>query len=304
MLLPLLAALALAGHAPADSLVRVIPTAPAETLTVTIVGPDSGAPVVIIPGLVGPAFAYRRVLPELAAAGLRAIVIEPLGVGHSTHPGGNADYSLYAQATRIGAVMDSLGVRHAVVMGHAVGTAMVLRLAWLRPDLVRRVLLVEGANLETAAVGGVKQALRFAWLIKLFGGRGRVRKELRKGLVGSSVDSSWVTDSVINGYTSGTAGDLGAVLRALKGMQNSVEPESFRPRLYEIRQPVRLLLASGPRLDGGQGLGVGRIQTLQERIPHFSAETVWGTGLHMQEEKPEVLVQELIRLAHDPEPAP
>ncbi len=302
MLLPLVTALTLAGALPADSLVRSIPTAPAETLTVTIMGPDSGPPVVIIPGLVSPAFAFRRVLPELAAAGIRAIVIEPLGVGHSGHPGGKADYSLHAQATRIGAVMDSLGAQHAVVMGHAVGTAMALRLAWLRPDLVRRVLLVEGANLETAAVGGVQQALRFAWLIKLFGGRGRVRKELRKGLIGSSVDSTWVTDSVINGYTTGTAGDLGAVLRALKGMQNSVEPESFRPRLYEIRQPVRLLLAGGPRLDGGQGLGVGRVQTLQQRIPDFSAETIWGTGLHMQEEKPEVLVRELIHLALDPEP--
>src|SRR5690606_37790917 len=124
----------------ADDLARYVVTAPAESLRVTLVGPASGTPLVVIPGLVSPAFAYRRVLPSLAAAGVRVIVIEPLGVGASARPGGKADYSIAAQAARAGAVLDTLGIANAVVAGHAVGATIALRLAVLRPDLTSRLV--------------------------------------------------------------------------------------------------------------------------------------------------------------------
>ena len=78
---------------------------------------------------------------------------------------------------------------------------------------------------------GVRKALKFSFLIKLFAGRGRVRKELKKGLLASSGDTTWVTDEVIDHYTAGPAGDIGQMLRALKAMQRSVEPDSLSPRL-------------------------------------------------------------------------
>ena len=229
MFFALLAALG-SGTVPApalDSMARFVTTAPEDSLRVTVVGPAGGPAVVIIPGLVSSAYAYREVLPPLADAGLRVFVIEPLGVGSSSRPGGQTDYSIAAQAGRIAAVMDTLGIAHAVVAGHAVGATMALRLALERPDLVGRVLLMEVGSLATAAVPGVKQALRFSLLVRLFTGRGRIRKELRKGLVASSVDSAWVTDSLIERYTEGAAGNMGAVLRALKRMDRSVEPDSL-----------------------------------------------------------------------------
>lgn len=298
MLLALVAALSTAPVAPAmaDSLARAVSVAPRESLQVTIVGPNDGPAVVIIPGLISPAYAFRHVLPPLAEAGVRAIVIEPLGVGNSSHPGGDTDYSHTAQAARIAAVMDTLGVTNAVVMGHAVGTAMALRLATARPELVSRLLLVEGAALEQAAVPGVKNALKFAFLVRLFGGRGRVRKEVRKGLIASSVDSTWVTDSLIHNYTAGAAGDMGGVLRALKGMQKAVEPDSLSPKLNTLQTPVRLLLGAGPLIGGGNGLSTGRIRSLTRRLPSFTMDSISGAGLHMQEERPDVIVHELLTL--------
>src|SRR5262249_23717387 len=58
-----------------------VSVARAESLYVTEVG--SGQPVVLIPGLFGAAYGFRHVLPGLAGAGYRAIVIEPLGIGNS-----------------------------------------------------------------------------------------------------------------------------------------------------------------------------------------------------------------------------
>src|SRR6266571_4256316 len=82
--------------------------APAESLWVTVEG--AGDPVVLIPGLFGSAFGYRRVLPGLVDAGYRTIVIEPLGIGSSARPE-HADYSLTAQADRVAAALDRLPAR-------------------------------------------------------------------------------------------------------------------------------------------------------------------------------------------------
>jgi len=283
-----------APNLPDDSIARRIAVAPAESIQVTALGPAGGPVVVIVPGLISPAFAFRKVLAPLAEAGVRAVVIEPLGVGWSSRPG-DADYSYTAQARRVAMVMDSLGLGHAVVMGHAVGTAVVLRLALARPDLVKGLVLVEGGALESAAVPGIKKALRFSFLLRLFAGRGRIKKEVRKGLIESSGDTSWVTDSVVERYTEGPAGDMGAVLRALKGMQRAVEPDSLAPRLHQIQAPV-LLLLGGAAHDGGPS--TGRIHTLERRLPHFRMRIVYGAGLHIHEEQPEALVNDLLEMVH------
>jgi len=275
-----------------DSTSKTIEVAPGESLQVTVDGPHDGPAVVIIPGLVSPAYAFRHVLPPLAEAGVRVVVVEPLGVGWSSRPG-DADYSHAAQAARIAAVLDTLRVSHAVVMAHAVGTAMALRLALARPDLVTHLLLIEGGALETAAVPGVRKALKFSFLIKLFAGRGRVRKELKKGLLASSGDTTWVTDEVIDNYTAGPAGDIGQILRALKAMQRSVEPDSLSPRLYQLRIPVRLLVG-GAAHEGG--VPEGRIRTLERRVKTFHMAIVYGAGLHIHEEQPEVIVREVLQL--------
>src|SRR5262245_17273053 len=67
-----------------SSQVRNIPVALAETLRATVTG--SGQTVVIIPGLLGSSYAYRKVVPSLAAAGVRTVVVEALGVGFSSRP--------------------------------------------------------------------------------------------------------------------------------------------------------------------------------------------------------------------------
>src|SRR2546426_12420083 len=117
----LLAALPLADTSRAFA----IALAPAESVWVTVEG--AGAPVVLIPGLFGSAFGSRNVLPGLVEAGYRTIVIEPLGIGASARPE-HADYSLSAQADRVAAALDRLGVGDAIVVAHSVGAAIGYRL--------------------------------------------------------------------------------------------------------------------------------------------------------------------------------
>jgi pimeloyl-ACP methyl ester carboxylesterase len=275
-----------------DSLDRRIALTPAESIQVTAVGPADGPTLVIVPGLVSPAFAFRKIIPPLVEAGVRTVVVEPLGVGRSSRPG-NADYSHTAQAHRVASVMDSLGIHHAVVMGHAVGAAIALRLALARPELVKALLLEEGTALESAAVPGVKKAIQFSFLVRIFAGRGKVKKELKKALMASSGDTTWVTDSIIDRYTDGPAGDVGAVLRALKGMQRAVEPDSLTPRLHQIHVPM-LLMLGGASHDAGPSSG--RVRSLERRVPQLRERIVFGAGLHIHEEQPQVVVDELLAL--------
>src|SRR6266540_7363516 len=140
----------------------------AESLQVSVAGSELAAPVVLIPGLFGSAFAYRHEVPGLTAAGYRAIVIEPLGVGVSGRPE-HADYSLTAQADRIAAVLDQLGVTDAVVVAHCdqrvdrVSDRVPSRRSRARGRLARRRPGRDGDDARPApghAAGAVDQVVR------------------------------------------------------------------------------------------------------------------------------------------------
>src|SRR5437879_11368346 len=120
-----------------------IPVARGESLHVVTFGHGGGEPVVLIPGFFGSAFSFRKVVPLLAQAGYQPIVVEPLGTGFSSRPE-HGDYSLSAQARRIAATLDSLHVRHAWVIGHALGGAMAWRFDDTRPALVADLVSLAG----------------------------------------------------------------------------------------------------------------------------------------------------------------
>src|SRR5216117_1362609 len=209
---------------------------PAESLQVTEAGAVAAAPVVLIPGLFGSAFAYRKVIPGLTAAGYRALVIEPLGVGSSGRPE-HADYCLTAQADRIAAALDHLGVQRALVIAHQTSASIAYRLAYRRPDLVRGIISLEGGPAEAAATPGFRRAMQLAPWIKLFGGMGLIRKKIRKNLIEASGDASWVSDEVVDGYTAGAARNLDGTLKAFVGMARARERERLRPHLAQVACP-------------------------------------------------------------------
>src|SRR6188508_2142726 len=152
--------------APVDSIaVRDIQVAKGETLRITSMG--SGKPVVLIPGLFGGAYSYRKITGPLVGQGYRAIVVEPLGYGASSHPK-KADYSLDAQADRVARTLDHLGIHRALLISHANGSGIGFRLAVDRPDLVRGLLSIDGGPAETAATPELRKAFKFGGgLVKL-----------------------------------------------------------------------------------------------------------------------------------------
>lgn len=260
-----------------------IPVAPAETLSVAIVG--RGPSVVLLPGLFGSAYGYRHLMPLLVESGYRTLAIEPLGIGRSSRPF-RSDYSLTAQAARVAAVLDSLAVGPTLVVAHSVGASIAFRLAAERPDLVSGILSLEGGPAEATGTPGFRRAMKWAPWIRLFGGRNLVRKKIRESLVKSSADTSWISDSVLEGYTAAIQEDFGAALGAYYRMAESREPWKLRPRLAEVQCPVLLMIGTAPH-DGGPR--PEEVILLRDSLAAFSVDSVPGIGHFPFEEQPAVV---------------
>ena len=281
--------LTLALAASLDSaVVREIQVAPGEILRTTVTG--SGEPVVLIPGIFGGSYGYRKIVGPLVQQGYRCIVIEPLGYGRSSYPEG-ADYSFTAQAKRVGKVLDSLGIRQALFIANSTGASITLRLALAHPDLVRGILSIDGGPAESAATPGMKKAFRFGGFItKLAVNEGKLRHDVRNEIVKNSGDTSWVTQKVVREYTAGQAADVNGAIDAFRSMSKSKEADSLRDQLDEIQVPVRLLVGGVPH---PSGVKTDERELLADNLPDFALESVAGSGQYVHEEQPNAVIKAL-----------
>ena len=277
---------------PVDSaVVRDIKVADGETLRTTSVG--TGQPIILIPGLFGGAFGYRKITGPLVAQGYRTIVIEPLGYGFSSHPK-DADYSFGAQSDRLARTLDQLSIKRALFVAQSSGAAIVFRLAVKRPDLVRGFLSIDGGPAESAATPGMKKAFKFGGgLVKLTMDESRLRHEVRREIVKNSGDTSWVTDAVVRSYTAGQTADLGGSIDAFHEMAKSKENTSLADRLQHCLAPVLLLVGT---VDHPSGVPDEQRQLLKTKLRDFNTETVRGAGQFIQEEQPAVVLAAVTRL--------
>jgi pimeloyl-ACP methyl ester carboxylesterase len=164
---------------------------------------------------------------------------------------------------------------------------MALRLSYRHPRRVAAIVSLDGGPAESAATPGFRSAMRFAALLRLFGGLRRVRSAVRKTLVARSADPTWVTDEVVDGYMAASSPDLGATLAAYKGMARAREPEPLREHLHEVRRPVRLVLGAVPH-EGGPS--AAEIELLRSHLPIFAIDVVPGVGHFVFEENPAAVI--------------
>jgi 3-oxoadipate enol-lactonase len=271
---------------PADSVViRDIEVARGETLRTTSVG--VGEPLILIPGIFGGAFGYRKITGPLVARGYRTIVVEPLGYGSSSHPK-NADYSFTAQTARVARTLDQLGIKRALFVAQSSGAAIAFRLAILRPDLVRGLLSIGGGPAESAATPGMKKAFKLGGgLVKFAMDQSKLRHDVRREIIRNSGDTSWVTDAVIRGYTAGQTADMNGSIDAFHRMSKAKEGESLAARLHQCAVPVRLLVGT---VAHPAEVTEDQRQLLSEKLPDFKADSVHGSGQYIQEEQPGAVV--------------
>ena len=248
----LLLALFQLATANATPVIRDVSLGSGETIRTTTIG-DGAQPVVFIAAIFGGAFGYRHLTGPLSELGFRCIVIEPLGFGFSSHPS-KADYSFTAQTDRIGQVLDTLGVTHAILVAQSTAGSIALRLAYRRPDLVRGVLSIDGGPAETPATPGLKRSLKYGgFLTKLFVTKGMLHGKVRSEMVANSGDTTWVTEYVVDEYTAGQAADVDGTIDGLRRMSKVNEPESLSARLHETQRAGAPAGRHGAAQEFGEG---------------------------------------------------
>jgi non-heme chloroperoxidase len=85
----------------------------------------TGKPVVLIHGYPLSGRAWDRQVPALLAAGHRVISYDRRGFGNSSQPTTGYDYDTFA--ADLNALLDTLDLRGAVLVGHSMGTGEVTR---------------------------------------------------------------------------------------------------------------------------------------------------------------------------------
>jgi haloalkane dehalogenase len=104
-------------------------------------GPAGGEPVLLLHGEPSWSFLYRKVMPVLADAGLRAIAVDMVGFGRSDKPAEMDDHSYARHVEWVRALaFDALGLSGITLVGQDWGGLLGLRLVAEHPDRFARVV--------------------------------------------------------------------------------------------------------------------------------------------------------------------
>lgn len=100
----------------------------------------TGFPVLMMHGFPEMWYSWRFQIPALAKAGFRAIAPDMRGYGDTEVPQGIPAYDIHHLVDDMVGLLDAIGFKKAVIVGHDWGGVIVWQMALLRPERVERVI--------------------------------------------------------------------------------------------------------------------------------------------------------------------
>lgn len=116
-------------------------------------GNHDDPPVMLIHGTLAWSQTWQVIAPQIASAGFRVIAPDLPPFGYSQRPS-NADYSRKAQADRILAFADALGLQRFDLVGHSFGGGATVETAFRSPDRINGLVLLDVAMAWKSLAGG------------------------------------------------------------------------------------------------------------------------------------------------------
>ncbi len=101
-----------------------------------------GPAVILLHGFPELAFSWRHQIPALAAAGYRAIAPDQRGYGKTSVPPQVSDYRIEELIADTHGLLDALGLRSAVFVGHDWGAILLWHMAMLAPQRIERLIIL------------------------------------------------------------------------------------------------------------------------------------------------------------------
>jgi len=137
----------------------------------------SGRPVVLIHGFPDTGTLWRNQVPALADRGFQVIVPDMRGYGKSDKPEEVEAYSIPLVAGDLLAILDSLGLERAHIVGHDWGAAIAWAVGSLVPDRVDQLVALSVGHPSSFIDAGIEQREK-SWYMLLFQFEGIAEKWL------------------------------------------------------------------------------------------------------------------------------
>lgn len=310
--IPLLAAVAFGGCVslrPVASLrsgpdlppaARLLPTSAGEVY-LELWGPEGGRPVVLIHGFGASLYSWRKVAPELGAAGFRVLALDLPGFGYSERPAAAAAYTPEAQAALVAEVLDllaaDLGPGPVDAVGHSFGGGVALALAATRPERVRSLVLTDSTLPTFSRARRADLPFYRPLVYLLIRTVGLRRAFVRAALERSFHDDSRVTRDLVDAYRSRL------LLRGPAGAYRSLTAPIPRSRLAidltEIRPPALVVWGEEDAL-----IPVRAGRGAAERLPEARFVGLPACGHLPMEECPEAWLDAALEFLGVPASAP
>ena len=135
----------LPGFAYAPSYIEDVPAGSGLRMAYVDEGPADAPVVLCLHGEPSWGYLYRKMIPVFLDAGLRVVVPDLIGFGRSDKPINDGDYTFDLHRDSLLAFVDALGLRDVTLVVQDWGGLLGLTLPVDRPDLVRRLLVMNTA---------------------------------------------------------------------------------------------------------------------------------------------------------------
>jgi pimeloyl-ACP methyl ester carboxylesterase len=243
-------------------------------------------------------WAWRHVIPKLAAAGFRVVAPDYRGAGHSSHPASGYDKRTMAQDIyRL--LHEHLGIEDAVALvGHDIGLMVAYAYAQAYRDNVTHLAVADAPLPGTAMFERMRVDPR-VWQFAFHSVRdipemliaGRERLYLQAMIGARIFDPSAISDSDLDIYASAYAmpGAMRAGLEVYRAFDRDVEDN--RAALKATGKLMVPVLAIGGEIST---LGPVMGEMMREVADNVRAVRVPGTAHFIAEENPAALVSELL----------
>jgi pimeloyl-ACP methyl ester carboxylesterase len=241
-----------------------------------LIDTGTGTPVVFIHGFGASMYGWRYQLPPTVAAGYRVVAIDNRGFGFSEKPAHG--YTNAAYARLVVALLDSLGIASAVLVGHSMGGAIAAEVALQYPDRVRGMVLIDAAGYGVRWPGVLKLA---RWpFVGAVATRFRARWITARILRSTFADPSKVTEADVDQYYAPVPEpEFG---RALRGVLREFTFDSLGGRLGRVQAPTLILWG-----DADRWIALRDGTRFARELPRSEFVVVARTGHDAPEESPD-----------------
>jgi pimeloyl-ACP methyl ester carboxylesterase len=150
----------------------------------------TGDPVIMIPGAYGTYRAWNRVIPRLSEH-YRLLALDYIGTGDSDKPQKGFRYTVQEQASLITKLIKQLDLGQVHLIGSSYGGVIVLYLSAYHPELVNKVVSIEGGVVIPKKLPG--SPLEFAFKYPIIGDlfTGLLRTGILNGVLLKSIAGQW-----------------------------------------------------------------------------------------------------------------